>query len=1133
MHYFLIFSESFYQNYGTNYLSGPVLWLILTKVTLYFMRFYFPFSILLLFQMAVVPGSPMSQTPSDLADRYMERAIDLYNQSLYDSLPWYYNKAREIYHEAGNHEGTSNCMLGMAEYYRLNNELVKAEAILDTAVSFVTVQIGLESIAWSDVLYFMAKLRLSLNRMQEALEIIDDCLTLRVRLNAAPEKIARAKNVLGSVYHYLGDYQNAEKLYLDAYGFFSQQTPEATVEKGWMQNNLAIVYGQLRDWDKQLAYSRLAIQNSIALYGEDFTDLGLSYTSLSNYYIANGNIDSARLSLDRAEDLFIKTYGKDHYSLEDIYTNRARILSLEGNYYSALEYYIEIERILPRTGQGDNYMSYIRNINTANLYRELGEYQEAGHYYDRLLGAEGKVHPSRMAQFYQYLAINHTTLGNFQLAESYFKKLFKGRNSFYPDDYYGKAIDLSSYGELLDSLKRFEEADEYFYQAVKTARNLFGNEHRSTAIYLKYAGDHFLRAGDARKALEYYQESLQSIVPAYNKDDPAANPDVEEIQDRMFLLGLLKQKAASLEILAGQSNQNQDEYLSAAFNAYRMSVQLTGYLRNSYLNDRSKLYLSENERGTYEDLVRCAYELYEKGGDSYYLDEAFIAAEKAKYATLVSVLQRSGALALAGIPDSVREMEVSLQKEVAVYRELLFEAQTDTLVDSTRVQQVRSRLFALSNEIEQLNQFMEREFPEYYQLLYNPQVADPHLARESLKRKEKLIEYFASPQDLYIFEISSEASDFVRVPIDSVFRSDMQVIKRYLKSSSDRDTIVVSHMQFLSSAYRLYGKLLPGRVDAEKLLVIPEGLLAYFPFDILVSEPLLEFNGQFRTIPYLIRNHTIQYAYSATLLKTHSGHGRLKPEKLLAFAPGYMNSEVGFEPSGATREMHIDRSDLIPLPGSLREVEEIGHLTGGEVLTGTGASESSFRDRAPGSSIIHLATHAFLDDEDPLLSRLVFSEEPGGEEDGFLNVYEIYNLDLVASLVVLSACNTGAGLLKGGEGIMSLARAFLYAGVPNIVMTLWTVSDEQSFQLMKGFYSNLLRGKTTSEALRTAKLDQLNGKDLNLQHPQYWAGYISVGDNEIIFRQKNFNRMFLAILISAGLLAFIGLGIRKRRRREG
>ena len=161
---------------------------------------------------------------------------------------------------------------------------------------------------------------------------------------------------------------------------------------------------------------------------------------------------------------------------------------------------------------------------------------------------------------------------------------------------------------------------------------------------------------------------------------------------------------------------------------------------------------------------------------------------------------------------------------------------------------------------------------------------------------------------------------------------------------------------------------------------------------------------------------------------------------------------------------------------------------------------------------------------------LVFSENPHGGEDGLLNVYEVYEMDLNAGLVVLSACNTGSGELKGGEGVMSLARAFFYAGVPSIVMTLWTVEDRKSYELMLSFYRQLLRGRSAGYSLRKAKLEFLENALPGDQHPRYWSGYFLVGNPEHLFIPAVYWQLpALAVLILIGL---VGLSASRRYKRK-
>ena len=189
-------------------------------------------------------------------------------------------------------------------------------------------------------------------------------------------------------------------------------------------------------------------------------------------------------------------------------------------------------------------------------------------------------------------------------------------------------------------------------------------------------------------------------------------------------------------MLAGTSISPEQKGISqnAAFSTYVTSVQVIELLRTSYLNDESKLYLSGNERSTYEKCVETAYQCFELTSDPEYLKHAFLAAEKAKYATLTSALHREEALSLSGIPDSIRQLEEGMQKQLSVYQELLMERQDDTLPDQVELQQYRSEIFKLNDGIAGLHRSLESNFPKYYELLYNQQFIDP----EDVVRAERI-----------------------------------------------------------------------------------------------------------------------------------------------------------------------------------------------------------------------------------------------------------------------------------------------------------------------------------------------------------------------------------------------------------
>jgi CHAT domain-containing protein len=188
------------------------------------------------------------------------------------------------------------------------------------------------------------------------------------------------------------------------------------------------------------------------------------------------------------------------------------------------------------------------------------------------------------------------------------------------------------------------------------------------------------------------------------------------------------------------------------------------------------------------------------------------------------------------------------------------------------------------------------------------------------------------------------------------------------------------------------------------------------------------------------------------------------------------------------------RGSLIRLNWAEKEVTSISEMMNGEAYCFRCATEKTFKEKAPKAGILHIATHAVVNDVNPMFSKLVFAPDADSREDGFLNTYELYNMKLDARLVVLSACNTGYGKLVRGEGIMSLARGFMYAGCPSIVMSLWPVDDRSTSILMQNFYEGLKKGQSKDEALRQAKLDFLKNADEVKANPFYWSGMIFVGD---------------------------------------
>jgi CHAT domain-containing protein len=276
------------------------------------------------------------------------------------------------------------------------------------------------------------------------------------------------------------------------------------------------------------------------------------------------------------------------------------------------------------------------------------------------------------------------------------------------------------------------------------------------------------------------------------------------------------------------------------------------------------------------------------------------------------------------------------------------------------------------------------------------------------------------------------------------------------------------------------------RARAKRLLIIADGALQYVPFAALPAS-----SGE-----PLIVTHEIVYLPSASVLKAIRHERPAAPMRTaLVFAdPVFTADDVRVEGGTSAGPIVFTRGGpYTRLRFSRNEAQAIVGIAGPktrEDLDFSAAKRAVVdRDLRP-YSIIHFATHGYVDTQQPELSGLVLSlvDEKGKPIDGFLHLYDIYNLDLNAQLVVLSACRTALGKEVHGEGLIGLTRGFMYAGAARVVSTIWNVDDRASAKLMANFYSAMLiRKMTPAAALRSAQLSLL--REARWSNPHYWAAF--------------------------------------------
>ena len=293
-------------------------------------------------------------------------------------------------------------------------------------------------------------------------------------------------------------------------------------------------------------------------------------------------------------------------------------------------------------------------------------------------------------------------------------------------------------------------------------------------------------------------------------------------------------------------------------------------------------------------------------------------------------------------------------------------------------------------------------------------------------------------------------------------------------------------------------------MEVSKLTIIPDGPLHYLPFELLGEKD--EYLFESMDISYL------NYLDEADPIINNN-------QKLISYAPDFGDDQL-------LAYSDVVRGDLASIPGAFNEVNGVNEIYGGTIQLKSDATESSFKNVASDYGIIHMATHALVDDANPELSKLVFNLSTDSLNDGYLHAYEIMNMDLNAQLVTLSACNTGYGKIQNGEGVVSLSWAFAYAGVPASVVSLWPASDKSTPELMKYFYQNLKDGQSKDVALNNARKQYLATAKGKARHPFYWGGFVLIGDERPIVSGGNMIIWALPIFL---LVVIVGaMWIRKR-----
>lgn len=867
--------------------------------------------------------------------------------------------------------------------------------------------------------------------------------------------IALTHHEQGINFFHIDDYLEAIPHFKKALQLRANFLPKEHVDFIKGKQNIGNAYYETWDYDQAIAFYQKALSTNLARPEVINSRLARTYQMLGKAHFKKGDLELGEEYLVTALGLFEEIYQATPWRLAGIY--------------------IDFSVFFENQQQAQQVVKYAK--------KALETYQALDEKYDNDWWG--------MANAYNNLGIGY------ELQDSLSKALNAYQQSIFINNKFGEKRQIYNARTFnnISYVYRKQKDDTSALVYIDRAITINQQAEQFSILARNYNGkaDILVTQGQYEAALALQQKALQYAIYPFDETDIYKNPNLQNaiITDKLNVLEYLASKANTLALLAEQANPQKN--YEAAIQTYHTLVELTDIIRYDFQADASKSFLSGQVKIWLEQAIETAWKLAEHSGDKQWLVQAFDFAERSKAAVLLEAVQRQQAKLELRNDHPLLQKEQKLLRQIAQQEQIIFTQQRDS--SATALSDLRASLLLQRQALQAVRDSLEIQ-NIYHQSYRNTFSSLADIQASFLKNGETtLMQFFVGERNIYRFVMEQNSIDLTKIPLDFALHQAITQLRNgiyqaYLSKQnlSDQDRIQL-HQQYARQAWQLYQHLFYKNdapiVLQEKIIVIPDGILAYIPFDALLQKEVVGNFADFSTYDFLARHYQISYAYSAALL-TYAYRTFKSAEKtgLLAFVPNYTLAN--------TNNKTADRQGFAPLKYSQQEAENILKLIPNSKMI-SNASTQDFHDVAADYAMLHFSAHAMVNPENPDYSFIAFSQHQAEtNEEELLFINDIYASTLFADMVVLSACETGLGKIEKGEGVMSLARAFTYAGAKSIITSLWRVNDHKTTQLMTRFYEHLQDGESKDAALYLAKRAFIE-KGIDI-HPYFWAGFVPIGN---------------------------------------
>ncbi len=802
---------------------------------------------------------------------------------------------------------------------------------------------------------------------------------------------------------------------------------------------------------------------------------------IARIYYSQNEFDSAYSFYKKAEKINEK-YNATLNEQQRLYNGLGTMYFSTGNYKQAKNYFEKAIELLDKTNP--NYKDFFVNykINIASSLVRIERFKEADSIYASILSY--KTNTNEVLQSMGFVNMN---LGNTKQAISYFKKV---NYTIEPNksSYKKNIILYNQLGKAYIDIGELDSANKYLGLSLQeNTKYNASKKNEAHGVTFQYMGYKFFTKNDFHQAVRYYQQAINQFYPDYNDTSITKNPlKFSGVFSYINLFNTLIYKADALEkIYATDKNIT---WLEAAQNAYHSAFLLAEYVSKTYDSDEARLFLNKMKYNVHSKPINISLLLFELTKKGNFLDDAYYFDQQNKASVLTQNIQEQELQNQPGFHSDLFEKEASIKTTITRLSLKAIQTNDSNLIEQskTTIRDYEIKLSKLQDDINKLPGYRDKKFIQSI-----PTIAE---VQKLLNKQSAILSYHLSEKELVTFCITKKELSYYKQKIDSSFFILLNSFKQALSNTNQTEKYEAAKI------YKLLITPIRNKIeDKQQLLIIPDDELNNIPFEVLTDEK----NN------YLLNEWIVQYQYSTALLKNKLSIANIK-KSTLALAPFTNNNNASFA----------------KLTYSKNELENIK----GNILMDTAATKENFLSAINKNSILHLATHTIVNDTIPEKSFIAFYPSFGKTaSENNLYVQEIYNLKLDSTkLVILSACETGTGLLSKGEGLMSLSRAFTYAGCPNIISSLWKADDKSTAWIVQRFYRYYIDDYTAARALQQAKIDYLQSPEIEKRFklPNYWAHLILTGVPEVKSTSYNLLWITLIIISIVGILMLYFLRIK-------